>query len=588
MIRLSFRPVPKFARRSRVLSSWLAAALWLGAGGAAADSLADGIVSEQLTMDDEFVTGLDQPTAIAFLPDGRVLIAERTGGLHVRMADGTMTTAATMEVDFSHGERGLLNVLPHPEFEDNHLLYFYYSATAENGGTSADRHRVATIELGDDNLLDMSTEQILLQGLQGPANHNGGGLSIYGDYLFVGTGDTGNNSNSPPGENLSNFYGTCLTNAQGKVLRIHLDGTIPDDNPLIGQTVTECGSKNAEPTTTSDSPREEIFAWGFRNAFRLWADPQTGNVWVGNVGEITYEMIQLVPPEGGVHFGWPYREGNEGLPANICQTTVPNTGDCVDAVYVCEQSGGGDNVPPDNPDVPNDCDSITGGLILDDCAWPPEFRGKYVFGDYTNERVWTLPVNETRDNVIGEREPLLNTPGNGPVQFVENEGALYVVGHSGNGHITRIAPVQSQCDTDAAPDAGAAVGDQDSGSPSPTDTDSPTEENTDTSTPSPEATDVPSVTDDSSPTGGDEPATTDTAPSTTDDATGETTDEGSASSDDENSTDPSDASGANSDGDCDCSLPGRARAPSPSGWLLVLAAACWLRRAGGLARKRRA
>src|SRR5690606_25443448 len=99
-----------------------------------------------------------------------------------------------------------------------------------------------------------------------------------------------------------------------------------------------------------DAPREEIFAWGLRNAWRLWADPQTGNVWVGNVGEITFEMLQVVPPSGGLHFGWPYREGNQGLGVDSCRATSPDTGDCVDAVYVCEHNGTGDD---DDPDVPN-------------------------------------------------------------------------------------------------------------------------------------------------------------------------------------------------------------------------------------------
>ncbi len=422
---------------------------------AQADVLADGLVSDQLEMDDEFIVGVAQPTAIAFLPDGRILVAERLGDLVVRTADGTMTTAGSFPVNSVEGEQGLLNVLPHPDFATNHLLYFFYSASDEAGGTPEARHRVVTIELGDDNLLDMSTETLIVGDLMGPENHNASGMSIYGDYLFIGTGDTGSNSFSTPGNDIGNYYGTCLTNANGKLLRVHLDGSIPEDNPLIGQTVTACGAApGIEPTETSNSPREEIFAWGFRNPFRLWADPKTGNVWVGGVGESTFEMIQLVPPSGGLHFGWPYREGNAGLPIDTCQNILPNVGDCTPPVYVCEQSdnGGGYSTPaPDDPNVPNECDSITGGLILDGCEWPADFEGRYVFGDYQNERVWTLPLNETRDGVIGEREELLRTQSSGPVAFAEYGGALYMVGHSGNGHITRLAPKEPEpaCDVPA-------------------------------------------------------------------------------------------------------------------------------------------
>ncbi len=578
----------KMSGDGRVLRGSLAALLCLLAKPASADTLAEGIVSDQLVMDDEFVVGVSQPTAVAFVPDGRMLITERTGAVVLRTQDGTLTTAATLDVDSVHGERGLLNVLPHPEFEDNHLLYFYYSASETNGGSSADRHRVVTLELGDDNLLDLSTEQILLRDLQGPANHNGGGLAIHGDYLYVGTGDTGRNSNAAPGEGLSNFFGTCLTNAQGKVLRLHLDGSIPEDNPLIGQTVTACGdSAGVEPTTTSDSPREEIFAWGFRNAFRLWADPQTGNVWVGNVGEITYEMIQLVPPTGGVHFGWPYREGNEGLPADTCQTTTPNTGNCVDAVYVCEQSSGGANVPPDNPDVPNDCDSITGGLILDDCAWPEEFAGKYVFGDYTSGNVWTLPLNETRDGVIGEREPLVDTGNAGPVQFFEYDGALYIVAHAGSGHITRVAPATTNCEPAPTSDAGAPMSDagapmSDGGLTPAVDASTPDGTETETDV-SPGDTDV-------SETDADTGSSTDTATPTTDTTADTDTNEpsdGAEESDVSSDTEARDAgtsSSGGTDDDCDCSVVGKS-APSGSAVFWGLAACVGLLRRRSVARR---
>lgn len=414
-----------------------------GASTAHADTLS-GLADSGLEIDDEYVFGIDQPTAIAFLPDGRMLIAERTGDLLLREADGTLGVAGSLPVNATPAEQGLLNVVVDPEFTATQRLFLYYSASDAVGGTAADRHRVVSVELGEDGKLDMSTERIVLRGLMGPDNHNGGGLSIYGEYLFVGSGDTGHNSFSTPGADIGNYFGSCLTNLQGKVLRVHLDGSIPSDNPLIGKTVTECPSDpGTAPTGTSNSPREEIFAWGFRNPFRLWADPKTGNVWVGNVGESTFEMVQLVPPSGGLHFGWPYREGNHGLGPEECQNTAPNVGNCTDAIYICEQSdnGGGYSTPaPDDPRVLNDCDSISGGVILDDCQWPDSMEGHYVFGDFQNERVWTLPVNSERNGVTGERSDLMRAQDGGPVSFAEFGGALYVVVHSGNGHITRIAP----------------------------------------------------------------------------------------------------------------------------------------------------
>jgi hypothetical protein len=172
---------------------------------------------------------------------------------------------------------------------------------------------------------------------------------------------------------------------------------------------------------------------------------------VGHVGEVTFEAVHLIHAKGNEHAGWPFREGGEGFPKSECQKITPNVGDCVDPVYRCEQSDNKDRPTDacpgdwgahcDNPDIPNQCDSITGGVILSSCVWPDEFRGKYVFGDNSSRRLWTLPINEARDKVIGEREDLATGTG-GPVQFVEHSGALYVVQYSGaKSYVTKIAPI---------------------------------------------------------------------------------------------------------------------------------------------------
>jgi MYXO-CTERM domain-containing protein len=411
-----------------------------------ADSLAAGPPSELLQIDDEWMTGLNQPTGMAFLPDGRLVITLRAGQVLVRMPDGEEVEAGTIAVSTSFQEKGLLNVVAHPDYPNNHLVFFYYTGSGGNG----DDNRVVTMELGEDNILDVDSEIRLVEGIAAPLNHDGGGLAILGDYLFIGTGDSGSNTNAHPSEEVvGNYYPTCLTNLNGKVLRLNLDGTIPEDNPLVGQTVTACGSSpGMQPSGTSDQPRTEIFAWGFRNAFRVWGDPKTQNVWVGHVGEITYEMINVVPPAGGVHFGWPFREGGEGRPASACQDYAPNVGDCVDPVYSCES----DMANPNNPDVPNDCRSMTGGLILNGCEWPAEFEGHYVFGDYNSEMFWTLQLNDERNDVVAERVEFGSTQGGGPVQFVEHEGALYVITYGGNGHISRIAPQVPEAPCEGMPE----------------------------------------------------------------------------------------------------------------------------------------
>ncbi|HYO97106.1 MAG TPA: PQQ-dependent sugar dehydrogenase [Polyangiaceae bacterium] len=417
---------------------------------ALADTLAAGDAATLLNIDDGFIGGLMLPTALAFLPDGRIVVTQKAGAVRLFEANGmpaAVSTIGTFTVD-TESEKGLLNVLVHPEFATNRLLIFYYSAAdggtpppmGTGGGSDNNRHRVVTIRLGENNMLEMATQKVLLQNLRGPANHDGGALSIYGDKLFVGVGDTGANSGvAPSAMRVTNYASTCLTDPNGKVLRINLDGTIPTDNPLVGKASSACGALPGGPpgAATMTGVRTEIFAWGFRNPWRVWADPKSGNLWVGDVGEVTYEEINVVPKAGGKHFGWPFREGDQGMAATQCAGIAPGS-NCVDPAYFCQHSD--NTMQPANPAVARECNSLTGGIILDACEWPASIQGRYVFGDYESRQSWSLAVNAARDGVSGQRAGLFAGEGAGPVHYAENAGALSVVMHAGNGRVTRISP----------------------------------------------------------------------------------------------------------------------------------------------------
>ncbi|HEX2736218.1 MAG TPA: PQQ-dependent sugar dehydrogenase [Polyangiaceae bacterium] len=438
-----------------------------------ADYLADGPPSDTLDYDDEWLTGLEEPTGMAFLPDGRLVITQRAGDVVVRTTDGALVTAGHIEVSTGFQEKGLLNVAVHPDYATNHIIFLYYTGT----GGSEDDNRVVSIELSDDNVLNLDTEKHFVDGIAAPLNHDGGGLAIDGKYLYIGTGDSGHNTNAEPKDmQVNNYFATCMTALNGKILRLNLDGSIPDDNPLVGKSATECNSWDTAPSGVTDMPRKEIFAWGFRNAFRVWADPKSHNLWVGHVGEVTYEMISVVPPTGAVHMGWPFREGNEGYPASKCQEFEPNVGDCKLSAYRCESSDGNPGSEDYNPDVPDNCDSITGGLILNSCVWPDSLEGQYIFGDYQSEMLWTLQINDTRDDVIAERVDFGGTQGGGPVAFVEHEGALYLAVHSKmGGHVTKITPKtpDAPCDGEMmtpGPTTPTPDGDGGTATPEPTST----------------------------------------------------------------------------------------------------------------------
>jgi glucose/arabinose dehydrogenase len=396
-------------------------------------------------------SGVPSLTDFRFLPGGRMVITLKTGQVLVRRADGTLVQAGAFSVD-SSSEKGLLGVEVHPQFGagTTRTLFFYVSASNAAGGTDLDRHRVVAAELGDDDRL-AAAQTVLLRGLRGPANHDGGALAIGPDgKLYVGVGDTGCNSAlppPPPESNIHNYTATCLTTANGKVLRLNLDGSIPADNPLVGSLVPACDATactpGPDPSNPSGAPRTEIWAWGFRNPFRFSFDAQTGSLWVGDVGEVTYEEIDVVTR--GQHYGWPYREGGVGDPVSVCANLGPGGGgtNCVEPKYFCRHGA-------DSGGVQGGCQSITGGVFVDNPAWPAAFRGLYYFGDNALGRAWTLTPNAARDGfVAGSRQDLasgLDTP----VRFLVGPDQNLYIGLNG-GAVLLVRPT-------VAADGGAAPG----------------------------------------------------------------------------------------------------------------------------------
>jgi glucose/arabinose dehydrogenase len=408
-----------------------------------------------------FMGGLELPTALEFLPDGRVVVAEKMGRVLVRLPNGDRVVAGQLDVD-SKTEKGLLNVIAHPRFAQNHLLVFYYSAAK---APEDDKHKISLIRLGDDNHLDTSSEQVLLKGLRGPDDHEmGGGLAIdVTGNLLVGVGDTGCRAKKlpEPPHAPSNYFATCLSNGNGKILRIGLDGTIPSDNPLVSVTeATACGATCGEDVfkLPKREPRHDIWTWGVRNPWRIWVDPKTGRVWTADVGDIAHEEIDIIPKEGGRHYGWPFREGAAGNPVSECSKVTPDRGECVEPAYFCRH----DDVPGE---ADSGCKSINGGLIIDDCRWPDGYRGRYFFGDNANGRIWSLEPTQGRDGIVrGSRRDVGKADGFVVDMDLGGDGALYLT-------VMRIPPDESKilrifpkvpmaCDAAVGPagSAGPALG----------------------------------------------------------------------------------------------------------------------------------
>jgi glucose/arabinose dehydrogenase len=380
-----------------------------------------------------YVDDLELATATAFLPDGRTVVTEKTGRVLVRRPGGGTVVAATLAVD-SEKEKGLLNVIPHPDFERTKQLVFYYSAADR---PELDKHKVSLITLGDDDKLDLASEKVLLKGLRGPNDHEqGGGLAIdLKGNLLVGVGDTGCRAKKlpEPPYTPTNYFATCLTNGNGKVLRIALDGSIPEDNPLVNvDAVSACGQTCGEDPKALPKapPRKDIWAWGIRNPWRIWVDPKTGNVWVADVGDLANEELDVIPPSGGLHYGWPFREGGQGHPVSACNGTEPARGDCVEPAYYCRHDDA-----PGTADA--GCKSINGGLIVDDCRFPAPFRGKYFFADNANGRIWAVTPTPDRAGIVaGSREDIGQVEGFVVDLDLGADAALYAT-------VMRIPPAKS-------------------------------------------------------------------------------------------------------------------------------------------------
>jgi glucose/arabinose dehydrogenase len=215
---------------------------------------------------------------MAFLPNGDMLVTERPGRLRV-VRDGAMVAEPVTGVPAVHaqGQGGLLDVILHPDFASNNLIYLSYAKPVGDNSTTA----VARARYEDGALLDV--EDIFVAQSEG-RGHYGSRLAFDdAGYLFITVGDR----QAPPRGDLSTHPAQQLTNHHGTVIRLHDDGSIPQDNPFVGQ-------QGALP---------EIWSWGHRNAQGLAVHPVTDQVWLNEHGPQGGDELNLVQP--AQNYGWP-------------------------------------------------------------------------------------------------------------------------------------------------------------------------------------------------------------------------------------------------------------------------------------------
>lgn len=306
------------------------------------------------------------PVDIANAGDGRLFIVERAGTIRFAALDQPAASAPTF-LDItgrvsSGGETGLLGLAFHPNYASNG--YFYVNYTTSISGQLTTRISRFSVTANPD-AADPASELVLLQLAQPFSNHNGGDLNFGPDgYLYIGLGDGG--SGGDPDERAQN-----INDLLGKMLRLDVDGgglapqcgsganyTIPADNPFVGQ--AGC---------------DEIWALGLRNPWRFSFDRQTGDMFIGDVGQNAIEEIDYQPAGiGGINWGWDTKEGTVCYePSTGCDSTG-----LTDPIYEYGHSNGR-------------C-SITGGFVYRGSQYPA-LAGSYLYADFCTGEVWSLTAN---------------------------------------------------------------------------------------------------------------------------------------------------------------------------------------------------
>jgi glucose/arabinose dehydrogenase len=329
---------------------------------------------------DTLLFSLGSPTALAFIPDGRMLVTTQGGQLRV-YKDGALlpTPALTFAVSqiCSDSERGLLGVAVDPDFTTNRYVYLFYTFAKPAGGCV---NRVSRFTFGTGDTVLSGTELVLVDNMPSPAgNHNAGDVHFAKDgYLYVTIGDGGCDWAGDSGCAGSNDASRDQHVLTGKVLRITKDGGVPPDNPFLGAGTARC---NVTGQTTPGNKCQETFAWGLRNPFRIAFDPNAAGTrfFIDDVGQGAWEEIDLA--QAGADYGWNCREG-----AHTNSTTgrcSPTPAGMVDPFFEYQHGG----FVPGTSD--SDCGSITGGAFVPDGLWPG-YAGAYLFGDFNCGKLFAV------------------------------------------------------------------------------------------------------------------------------------------------------------------------------------------------------
>jgi glucose/arabinose dehydrogenase len=338
------------------------------------------------------VGGLSHPWALAFLPDGRMLVTERPGRIRIATPDGKLTPALkNVPKVFASGRGGLLDILLDRNFAQNKTIYFCFAEPASGGGRTA----MARATLNDDTKLDDVNVIFHQKGPPSSGNHFGCRIAQTADgNLFLTTGEHFSDRNEAQ----------KLTSHLGKLIRIAPDGSAPKDNPFVGR-------KDALP---------EIWSYGHRNMQGLAINPASGKVWEHEHGAKGGDEINI--PQPGKNYGWPvisFGVNYDGSPVGSGKSSMPGM----------EQ--------PIKYWVPSIAPS---GMAFYEGSLFPAWKGNLFVGALAGQMLVRLTLDG--DKVTGE-ERLLQGMGErirdvraGP------DGAIYLATDNSAGRILKVVPAK--------------------------------------------------------------------------------------------------------------------------------------------------
>lgn len=344
------------------------------------------------------VDALVQPWSIAFLPGGDVLITERPGRLRiVRQGKLVAQPVEGLPNVFHSSQGGLLEVMPHPNFASNRLLYLTYSkplAGEQKSTTALIRGRFE-----NDRLTNV---QELFQSVSDGRGHYGGKIAFDKQgYLFLTLGDR----QVPPEGNLETHPAQDLSNHHGKTIRLHDDGRVPTDNPFVNRA----------------GARPEIWSYGHRNVQGLVIHPDTGDVWADEHGPQGGDELNRIQP--GKNYGWPVIGFGVNYRTGLAIHTGTHREGMEQPVHIWVPSIG-----------------ASGGLIYTGDRFP-QWRGNLFVGGMVGEQLVRLTLDGQRvvnQELLAQRMGRIRDVRQGP------DGYIYLVTDDRDGKPTpvlRMEPV---------------------------------------------------------------------------------------------------------------------------------------------------